>query len=621
MRKIGLIALAAASITALLYARSLALPFYSDDLVQLPWLRSLSLPALWTQISPYGYYRPLAFSIWLVIRDIGIEWTPAGLRLLNLLGHALAASLVGWLALEIDPERRTIAGVLAAAFFATYPFAYQAVPSASAFFYPLAVILTVGAVIAYLHAREMNDWRWMMASLAATALAPFAHENGMLVGLLVALAEGARQRQRQAQRRPSAWPLAHMAISAICLGWWLAIREEGVATLDLSASGLVQNATILANGWSFPAAWLATFAGEGWRGIAVWGVTIAASAGLWWLMRKAPNVLAFCAEWFLISIGPVLVTMRPEWLIDAPRFLYPAGVGAAIAWGIGLSAGARGLSPLQHPDWVAAIGGLAAMIPGAIFVMQGIEWHQRGGAAIWDAVQAAEAHPGEGLLMFNLPDRLAPLRSMYPYFDGGAILLPPQVPVEQIIGAHMGQAREIDQAATVGVILQSVDYERTTYGAPVEPAEMGNEIAGRAVMVADYAGETIRLREVGRIIEGDRHEQGPIAEFGPALALSEAETSVEEGVLIIRLVWEIRELIEGAPTVFIHVVDAAGEIVAQADGDPMAGLHPLTAWRGAVSLEDSRYVRLPTGARPYTVYVGVWDPSTGERLRPVGGEY
>jgi hypothetical protein len=189
MRKITAAALAAVSITALLYARSLALPFYSDDLVQLPWLRDLSLSALWTQVSPYGYYRPLAFSIWLGMRDIGIEWTPGGLRLLNLLGHAVAASLVGWLAIEIDSERRTTSGALAAAFFAAYPFAYQAVPWVSAFFYPLVVILTVGAVIAYLRARDTGDWKWMAASLAATGLAPFAHENGMLVGLLVALAE------------------------------------------------------------------------------------------------------------------------------------------------------------------------------------------------------------------------------------------------------------------------------------------------------------------------------------------------------------------------------------------------------------------------------------------------
>ena len=58
---------AAVAITVLIYSRSLALPFYSDDLVQIPWLRTLRFADLWQEVSPYSYYRPLAFSLWLFI--------------------------------------------------------------------------------------------------------------------------------------------------------------------------------------------------------------------------------------------------------------------------------------------------------------------------------------------------------------------------------------------------------------------------------------------------------------------------------------------------------------------------------------------------------------------------
>jgi hypothetical protein len=92
-------------------------------------------------------------------------------------------------------------------------------------------------------------------------------------------------------------------------------------------------------------------------------------------------------------------------------------------------------------------------------------------------------------------------------------------------------------------------------------------------------------------------------------------------VLTIRLVWEMQEPMQGRPTVFVHIVDAAGGIAAQADGDPLAGLYPLNRWHGNTIITDIRYARLPDRTGPYTVYDGVWDPSTGEKLMPAGGEY
>ena len=48
-------ALVALILTALLYGDTLTLPLFSDDLVQIPWLESISWSELWTSPSPYGY--------------------------------------------------------------------------------------------------------------------------------------------------------------------------------------------------------------------------------------------------------------------------------------------------------------------------------------------------------------------------------------------------------------------------------------------------------------------------------------------------------------------------------------------------------------------------------------
>jgi len=638
----------AITITIVIYGRSLTLPFYSDDLVQIPWLRSLRFADLWSQASPYGYYRPLAFSLWLLLRDAGLQWTPVGLRLLNLGFHTIAASLVGGLAWEMQtgnggdatsppaPLRTGEAGktyaktqetkfagaVGATGFFAAYPFAYQAVPWVSAIFYPLSITLMVLAVFAYLRARKMHSIAWMVVSIVAAMSAPFAHENGALTGMLVLLAEGVvwwRARGREDHPRFSPWPLAHLAIGGIFLNLWFALRPGGITTLDFSLAGLLQNASILTTGVSFPMVWLAEvgkISGTGQVAV-IWGLAVGCIGLLAWLTRDQPEIGLFNVGWMLILSGPVLITMRPDWLIDAPRFLVPAGVGAAVWWGIGQANVPRrwNASPV-----LAAPLLIAAMLPGLVFAWGGVSWHLHGGAAIWDAIHTAEANPNESLLLVNLPDRLAPQDSIFPFFEDGAILLPPQVPPESIISAHTGTARH-DQAVTVGIILAPVDFLHTAYGPLVEPAALREEIAsGKRVLIADTSADSnIRLREVGQAITAYQAPSQAVAHFGDTLILWEAYTAQTGDLLTLTLIWEISSP-QGTPTIFVHAIDVSGAVIAQADGDPLGGLFPLYGGDDRIVVRDVRTIRLPAGASS-VVRVGVWDPATGDRLPATGGNF
>jgi len=606
-----LIIAVAALVTLILYARSFALPFYSDDLVQIPWLRSLSFADLWRQVSPYGYYRPLAFSLWLAIRDLGLAWTPAGLRLLNLMLHTVASSLVGWLALEIDADRRALGGIFAAMLFAAFPFAYQAIPWVSAVFYPLMISLTLVAVIGYLRFRRTGSQIWLAISLIGTALAPFAHENGILVGALILLTKAVlwlESRCSDEPQHPSVIPLAHLVISSIFLVLWFSLRRGGVSTLDLSAGGLFNNLTILAMGVSFPVAWIAqVLAGPGSLSPSpiVWILTLASVIILASIPRRSPGVSLFCAGWFLLSIGPILVTMRPEWLIDAPRFFYPAGVGAALWWGFTISR----LDRETLPSRGLAVGvAFLATLPGAIFIWWGLDWHLRGASPIWDAVHAAQSDEEKSLLLVNLPDRLTPSRSLYPFFNGGAILLPPQIDAPNIVSAHTGNPR-VDRAATAGFILPQIPYLHGVYGTPFDVAEIES---GRSVMIAAY-GESISLRKAGEILQQDPPAAKPVAFFDRKLVLIRAESHVEGSVLVLRLVWQLNKPLDGMPTVFIHIADSSGAVVAQGDGDPIGGLYPFYLWQPNRMVEDIRYITLP-GSGPYTIYVGVWLPTTGKKL-------
>ncbi len=70
-------------------------------------------------------------------------------------------------------------------------------------------------------------------------------------------------------------------------------------------------------------------------------------------------------------------------------------------------------------------------------------------------------------------------------------------------------------------------------------------------------------------------------------------------------------------TVFVHVVDDRGRAVAEpADGPPLAGYWPTSAWLPGELVVDERRVPLPASLPPgsYNVLVGWYDPHTGARL-------
>lgn len=66
-------------------------------------------------------------------------------------------------------------------------------------------------------------------------------------------------------------------------------------------------------------------------------------------------------------------------------------------------------------------------------------------------------------------------------------------------------------------------------------------------------------------------------------------------------------------TIFVHVLDAAGQIVAQADSQPRAGASPTSLWQQNEVVADPYTFDLTPGK--YALTVGLYDAETGERLR------
>lgn len=81
------------------------------------------------------------------------------------------------------------------------------------------------------------------------------------------------------------------------------------------------------------------------------------------------------------------------------------------------------------------------------------------------------------------------------------------------------------------------------------------------------------------------------------------------------LYWQASEPVGSDYTVFVHLLDNRGAIVAQADGPPAAGRYPTSYWLPGEMVEDAHAVTVPLqSADPYRLAVGLYDSNTMKRL-------
>ncbi len=617
-------AVIAVLVVGLLYSTALSLPLFSDDLVQIPWLESISWGELWTSPSPYGYYRPLWYTIWRGWGGLVGGLRPRGLHGLNLVAHAFAAWATGLLAVRWLPaapadRERAIAAGWAVTYFVVFPFSRQAVAWPGAVYNPLVSGLTAAAVLLYDAGRKTgSDWRMGSAALLA-GLTPFIYESGLLVAPLLLIVE-TLGRWRGRWKRHSRWPLVLIGVFAITLVLWRWMRGAGVAPFGLRAAHLWHNGGYLAQGLIYPLAPLGQRLVERTAmgpALALWLVAVPAVLVLAWLgIQECPDMLLLGTAWFGLFSLPPLVSMEAEWFALGPRFLYMTASGAALIWTAALVpwvAGAR--SPWRVG--AMAMLSLFLMIPAARFVRHGMGLYRMAGQSIWDA--AAAVTEGQRVLLVNLPRSIAPDGRIYPLGFEGVITLPMRVTAEELAYVHTG-VRNGAEAVAFGVVAtdEPKGYTYELFGRPVgwqEAAEAARAVD--SVYLARYDHQGVHLLEAGGLGVSDA-ETGPQAQFGDGVELLGGSGMCEEaGEVRLTTWWRNRSGLETDVSVYAHLLGPDGSLVSQADGRPLLGLLPFWLLRTDEVLRDVRtFGPVPPGA--YTVHLGIWEPATGERWRALG---
>ena len=140
------------------------------------------------------------------------------------------------------------------------------------------------------------------------------------------------------------------------------------------------------------------------------------------------------------------------------------------------------------------------------------------------------------------------------------------------------------------------DHQLPITGPTGEPLQTVSLKVGR---VAPAASPVLRPA----VMEGTRFEYG--------ISLLGAE---DGGGGRLTLFWKTDQTVPADYTVFLHLVDATGRQVASADGPPLGGDWPTTAWVPGQALADPRQFDLPLAPGQYTVQLGFYDPASGARV-------
>jgi hypothetical protein len=150
--------------------------------------------------------------------------------------------------------------------------------------------------------------------------------------------------------------------------------------------------------------------------------------------------------------------------------------------------------------------------------------------------------------------------------------------------------------------------------------ELYDYTTGQRVPVADGTATRLPLRRYKAAAPASATPADLAARFDDGVALAGHAVRREGNAIDVDLRWAATARPSRDYTVFLHLYDAAGALLAQKDGPPLEGRYPTSLWDAGELVAESRRVAprgpLPPGAR---LKVGLYAPGDGARLPTADG--
>ena len=220
----------------------------------------------------------------------------------------------------------------------------------------------------------------------------------------------------------------------------------------------------------------------------------------------------------------------------------------------------------------------------------------------------------EDLVVLNAPNQLEVVSY---YYSGAASLLPMPPGTGPVDPASLARMRDL--VAVAGQVFSIYwgqaerDPQRVVERELNELAhDAGTRWYGDVRLVHYFSSRPLDLAD-----ETDVH-------FGPDIRLRRharnARALAPGDALLMQLDWSAEGPLSTRYKVFLQLLNEAGQLVAQHDGEPGGGLAPTTSWTPGATVEDRRALVMPEWlpAGRYSLIMGLYtDSDPGQRL-PVG---
>lgn len=226
--------------------------------------------------------------------------------------------------------------------------------------------------------------------------------------------------------------------------------------------------------------------------------------------------------------------------------------------------------------------------------------YAKGGYGDLMATIAAQQQPGDLILLNN------PLQaSLYDYYapDDAVAEIVPRDRLLADAATYMAQATDGFRRVWLVEHGNSAEYD------PERAVNAWLAEQGSFAGFTSYPGSQLSLYVLGAPQTADN----PVdVTFGEQIRLTgytlETDQVTAGQPVLLTLFWEGIRPIDRDYTVFVHVLDDAGRLVAQTDGQPNGGARPTSGWQPGEPVRDSYAVSLPPGlaSGEYNLLIGLY---------------